>query len=62
MKVGDLIRYTMPMDKSSWIALVVSEDRCSPWIMWLDDNELEALCNYPDNIVEECFEVISASR
>jgi len=62
MKVGDLIRYTLPSKNKFYIGLIVSLDIHSPWVRWVDDNHLEPLDSYDDHVVEECFEVISASR
>ena len=62
MRVGDLIRYTIPSSNKFYIGLVVADDIHSPWVRWVDDNQLEPLDNYDDNIVKECFEVISAGR
>ncbi len=62
MRVGDLVRYTLPSKGKFYIGLIVGVDSCSPWIRWVDDNHLEPLDNYDNNLVEECFEVISESR
>ena len=62
MRVGDLVRYTLPSKGKFYIGLIVGVDSCSPWIRWVDDNHLEPLDSYDDHVGEECFEVISAGR
>ena len=62
MRVGDLVRYTLPSKGKFYIGLIVGVDSCSPWIRWLCDNELEALDRYDDSTIKECFEVISEGR
>jgi hypothetical protein len=69
VKVGDLVKYTLPDGKTLYpkgnkfyIGLIVAVDNSSPWIRWVDDSYLEPLDNYDNNLVKECFEVISEGR